>query len=124
MVTINGVQFDLYNYQRTEGGIRMTINGSTTAALEEVIGESADIAISDEYRGYGMRVVSMFKKYNPVQHEIEFIDQSVEEALQRNAVQIEQQATDIELQAGAIEELAELVAIATTTAEPEEEEEE
>ena len=124
MVTINGVQFDLYNYQRTEGGIRMTINGSTTAALEEAIGESADIAISDEYRGYGMRVVSMFKKYNPVQHEIEFIDQSVEEALQRNAVQIEQQATEIELQAGAIEELAELVAIATTTAEPEEEEEE
>ena len=124
MVTINGVQFDLYNYQRTEGGIRMTINGSTTAALEEVIGESADIAISDEYRGYGMRVVSMFKKYNPVQHEIEFIDQSVEEALQRNAVQIEQQATEIELQAGAIEELAELIAIATTPAEPEEEEEE
>lgn len=111
MVTINGTQFELYNYQKVAGGIRMTINGSTTAALEEAIGESADIAISDEYRGYGMKVVSMFKKYNPVQHEIEFIDPSIEEAIQ-------QQAAEIELQAGAIAELAELIA-----GEPEEEEE-
>lgn len=119
MVTINGVQFDLYNYQRIEGGIRMTINGSTTAALEEAIGDLADIAISDEFRGYGMRVASMYKKYNPVQHEIEFLDPSVEDALQQNAAKLEQQAAEMELQAGAIAELAELLASVT----PEEEEE-
>lgn len=120
MVIINGIQFDLYNYQRITGGIRMTINGSTTAALEEAIGDSADIIISDEYRGYGMRVTSMFKKYNPIQHEIEFLDPSVEDALQQNAARIEQQAAEIELQAGAITELAELLAN-TTTVEQEEE---
>ena len=118
MVTINGTEFDLYNYQKVEGGIRMTINGSTTATLETAIGELADIVISDEYRGYGMRVVSMFKKYNPVQHEIEFRDPGVEDAIQQNATAIEQQAAEMELQAGAIAELAELLATAT----PEEEE--
>ena len=120
MVTINGVQFDLYNYQRVEGGIRMTINGSTTAELEEAIGERADIAISDEYRGYGMRVATIFKKYNPVQFEIEFLDPNVEDAIQQNATQIEQQAAELELQACAIAELAELLVAET----PEEEEEE
>ena len=120
MVLINNVQFDLYNYQKVEGGIRMTINGSTTAELEEAIGEKADIVISDEYRGYGMRVSTMFKKYNPIQHEIEFLDPNVEDALQQNAVQIEQQAAVIELQAEAITELAELLASVM----PEEEEEE
>lgn len=123
MVTINGIQFDLYNYQKIEGGIRMTINDSTTAALEEAIGELADIAISDEYRGYGMRVSSMFKKYNPIQHVIEFLDPDIENALQQNAAKIEEQAAEIELQAGAIEELAELLAVATTPIEEEDEEE-
>lgn len=113
MVTINGVQFNLYNYQKIDGGIRLTVNGATTAELEESIGDTADIAISDEYRGYGMRVSSMFKKYNPVQHEIEFINPSIEEAIQ-------QQAAEMELQAGAIAELAELLA----GGEEEEEEEE
>lgn len=125
MVEINGTQFDLFNYQKIEGGIRMTINGATTAALEEAIGESADIAISDEYRGYGMRVSSMFKRYgDPIQHEIEFINPNIEVAVQRNAGNIEQQATEMELQAGAIEELAELIALATTPPETEEEEDE
>lgn len=118
-MTINGIEFDLFNYQKVQGGIRITINGSTTAELEEAIGESADIIISDEYRGYGMRVATMFKKYNPVQFEIEFLDPNVEDALQQNATQIEQQAAELELQACAIAELAELLA---TTA-PEEEEE-
>lgn len=120
MVIINGIQFDLYNYQKITGGIRMTVTGSTTAALEEAIGDSADIIISDEYRGYGMRVTSMFKKYNPIQHEIEFLDPSVEDALQASATKIEQQAAEIELQAEAISELAELLAIATTEEEEEE----
>lgn len=123
MVEINGAQFDLFNYQKIEGGVRMTINGSTTAALEEAIGESANISISDEYRGYGMRVSSMFKRYgNPIQHEIEFLNPNIEEAVQRNANNIEQQSEEMELQAGAIEELAELIAIATAP-EPEEEDE-
>lgn len=103
MVSINGVQFELFNYQKTTGGVRLTINNTTTAALEEAIGELANVEISDEYRGYKLRVASMYKKYGkPIQHEIEFIDTSVEDALQQNAA-------EIELQAGAIAELAELV---------------
>lgn len=103
MVSINGVQFELFNYQKTTGGVRLTINNTTTAALEEAIGELANVEISDEYRGYKLRVASMYKKYgNPIQHEVEFIDTSVEDALQQNA-------TEIELQAGAIAELAELI---------------
>lgn len=123
MVVINGTQFDLFNYQKIEGGIRMTINGATTSALEEAIGEAADILISDEYRGYGMRVSSMFKRYGtPIQHEIEFINPNIEVAVQRNAGNIEQQAAEMEFQAGAIAELAELIAAATEPAEEEEEE--
>lgn len=103
MVTINGTAFDLFNYQKTPEGVRMTISNASTADLEEAIGESADIAISDEYRGYGMKVTSMFKSYNPVRHEIEFRNPSLEDAIQQNAA-------EIELQAGAIAELAELIA--------------
>lgn len=123
MVEINGTQFDLFNYQKIDGGVRMTINGSTTAALEEAIGESANISISDEYRGYGMHVSSMFKRYgDPIQHEIEFLNPNIEEAVQRNANNIERQTEEMEFQAGAIEELAELIAAAMVS-EPEEEEE-
>lgn len=103
MVSINGVQFDLYNYQKTQNGVRLTINGSTTSALEEVIGNAADIVISDEYRGFGMKVASVFKKYGAqVQHEIDFINPSLEQAVQENAA-------ELEIQAGAIAELAELI---------------
>lgn len=111
-MTINGIQFNLFNYQKTAGGVRMTINGATTAALEEAIGNAADIVISDEYRGYGMKVASMFKKYGtPVQHEVIFIDSNIEDAVAENAA-------ELEVQAGAIAELAELIAGG-----PEEEEE-
>lgn len=103
-MTINGIQFNLFNYQKTANGVRMTINGATTAALEEAIGEAADIVISDEYRGYGMKVASMFKKYGAtVQHEIDFVDSSLESAVADNAA-------ELEVQAGAIAELAELIA--------------
>lgn len=112
MITINGTAFELFNYQKTADGVRMTVKNTTTAALEEAIGESASIAISDEYRGYGMRVTSMFKRYGtPVMHEIEFANPSIEEAVQQNAA-------ELELQAGAIAELAELL---TATEEVEEE---
>lgn len=102
-MTINGVQFDLFNYQKTASGVRLTINNATTAQLEQAIGESADIVISDEYRGYKLRVASMYKKYGtPIQHEIDFIQADLEEALQQNT-------NEIELQAGAIAEIAELL---------------
>lgn len=102
-MTINGIQFELFNYQKTANGVRMTINNATTAALEQAIGNAADIVISDEYRGYGMKVASMFKKYGtPVRHEIEFIDSNLEAAVAENAA-------ELEVQAGAIAELAELI---------------
>lgn len=118
-MTINGIQFDLYNYQKTADGIRMTINGATTAQLEEAIGDYADIVISDEFRGYGMKVASMFKKYGAtVQHEISFVDSNLENAIAENAA-------ELEVQAGAIAELAELIAsVPEETEEVAEEEEE
>lgn len=106
MVTINGTAFELFNYQAIAGGVRLTVKNTTTAALEEAIGDSANIAISDEYRGYSMRVTAMSKRYGtPVMHELEFSNPSIEEAIQQNAA-------ELELQAGAIAELAELL---TTT---------
>lgn len=103
-MTINGIQFELFNYQKTSEGIRLTINNTTTSQLEQAIGEAADIVISDEYRGYGLKVISMSKKYgNPIQHEIDFVNPKLESAIQENT-------TEIELQAAAIEELAELIA--------------
>lgn len=104
MVTINGTEFELFNYQKTTAGIRMTINNATTAALETAIGNAADIVISDEFRGYGMKVASMFKKYGAtVQHEIDFIDADIQTAVDENTA-------ELEVQAGAIAELAELIA--------------
>ena len=53
-MTINGIQFDLFNYQKTANGVRMTINNATTVALENAIGDSAEIVIS---RGGGDEIV-------------------------------------------------------------------
>lgn len=123
MILINGTEFDLYNYQITSSGIVVTINGATTAALDEAIGEAANISITDEYRGNNMLVASMVKRYGqPIQHEIEFVKPDLQDL-------INQVTSELELQAMAIAELAEmaneqLVQQEVTEEEDEEEEEE
>lgn len=112
MVTINGTSFDLLNYYRIAGGISLTILGSSTYDIEEAIGDGADVAISDEYRGYHMKTASIYKEYSgtEVKHIVVLKDPSIEEA-------IEQNAADTEANAEAIIELAEIIAEITPESE-------
>lgn len=104
MVRINGTEFELYNYQKTAEGVTLTITNTTTAELETAIGDSADVVISDEYRGYGLKTASMYKEYGTeTKHVVALKDPSLEEAVQQNA-------EDTEANAQAIVELAELIA--------------
>lgn len=104
MVRINGTEFELYNYQRTADGVTLTITGSTTAAIETAIGDSADVEITDEYRGFGLKTASISKEYGEeTKHIVALRDASLADAIEANMA-------DTEANAEAIVELAELIA--------------
>ena len=111
---INNIEFDMYFYYQTEIGLNVTIANTTFADIEEAVGNSAEISIGEDYRGYNLTLASCVRNDGKI--DVVFIDQDLVSrigGIQSDVVSLQsatdQNTGDIEANAEAIVELAEMI---------------
>ena len=111
---INNIAFDMYSDYQTETGLVVTIANTTFSAIDEAVGEFAVVEIGKEYKGYHLTLKSCTKDNGMIN--AVFVDQDLVGVISDMASSITdltgatlQNTGDIEANAEAIVELAELI---------------
>lgn len=120
-ITINNTDFQLHSYYKTDIGLNIRISDTTFSEISSAVDESATIQIGEEYIGYGLQLISMQTIENTIQCIFENTDalsrlKALETQVSNHASQLASQQTqlstqseDLEANAVAIAELAEIV---------------
>ena len=113
-IKINNIEFDMYSYYQTEIGLNVTIANTTFADIEEAVGSSAVVEIGEDYKGYNLTLHACVKDNGMI--DVAFIDQDLVDVISEMGIAINdltgatvQNTDDIEANAEAIVELAELI---------------
>ena len=121
IVKINQIDFSLHSYVKTDTGLNIWILDSTFSDISSAVNESATIEIDTEYIGYDLKLVSMQTVDNTIQcifentntlSRLELLEAQVSNHASQLAAQQSQlstQSEDLETNAIAIAELAEIV---------------
>lgn len=121
VVKINETDFTLHSYFKTDVGLNIRISDATFSEISSAVDESATIQIGEEYIGYGLQLISMQTIENTIQCIFENTDAlsrltALETQVSNHASQLASQQTqlstqseDLEANAVAIAELAEIV---------------
>ena len=120
-ITINETNFNMYSYYLTDIGIALRLENTSFAEIETAVGNSATIQIGEEYIGYNLQLISMQINENTIQcifentdalSRLKALETQVSDHTFQIASQQEQlstQSEDLEANAVAIAELAEIV---------------
>lgn len=113
-ITINGNSFNMYSYYLTNLGIVLRLENTTFGAVETAAGNSATVQVGEEYVGYNLKLVKASKSEGKVN--VEFVNEDmvdrigvVESGLTSVNATVGQHTDDIEANAEAIVELAEII---------------
>lgn len=121
VVKINENDFTLQSYFKTDIGLNVCISDTTFSEISSAVDESATIQIGEEYIGYGLQLISMQTIENAIQCIFENTDalsrlKALETQVSDHTSQLASQQTqlstqseDLEANAVAIAELAEIV---------------
>lgn len=121
VVKINETNFTLHSYFKTDIGLNVRISDTTFSEISSAVDESATIQIGEEYIGYGLQLISMQTIENTIQCVFENTDalsrlNALEAQVSNHASQLASQqdqlstqSEDLEANAVAIAELAEIV---------------
>ena len=121
IVKINNTDFQLHSYFKTDIGLNIRISDTTFSEISSAVDESATIQIGEEYIGYGLQLISMQTIENTIQcvfentdalSRLKALETQVSDHTSQLASQQEQlstQSEDLEANAVAIAELAEIV---------------
>ena len=121
VVKINGTDFTLQSYFKTDIGLNVCISDTTFSEISAVVGKSATVEIDEAYVGYNLQLISMQVNENAIQCifentdalsrltalETQVSDHASQLASQQD--QLSTQSEDLEANAVAIAELAEIV---------------
>ena len=121
VVKINEVDFILHSYYKTDIGLNAWISDTTFSEISSAVGNSATVQIDEAYIGYGLQLISMQVNENTIQCifentdalsrlkalETQVTDHASQLASQQD--QLSTQSEDLEANAVAIAELAEIV---------------
>lgn len=120
-ITINGNSFDMYSYHLTNLGVALRLENTSFTEVETATGNSATVQVGEEYVGYNLQLISMQTIDNTIQCifentdalsrltalETQVSDHTSQLASQQT--QLSTQSEDLEANAVAIAELAEIV---------------
>lgn len=113
-VNINSTEFAFYSYYLTNLGVALRLENTTFGAVETAAGNSATVQVGEEYVGYNLKLVKASKSEGKVN--VEFVNEDmidrigvVESGLTSVTSTVSQNADDIEANAEAIVELAEII---------------
>ena len=121
IVKINDIDFQLHSYFRTDVGISINITDSTFSDISSAVEKIATVEIEEEYIGYNLQLISMQTVENTIQcifentdalSRLTALEAQVSNHTLQLATQLEQlsaQSEDLEVNAIAIAELAEVV---------------
>lgn len=113
-ITINSTSFNMYSYYLTNIGVALRLENTTFGAVETAAGNSATVQVGEEYVGYNLKLVKASKSEGKVN--VEFVNEDmidrigvVESGLSTVRGTVSQNTGDIEANAEAIVELAEII---------------
>ena len=113
-ITINSTNFNMYSYYLTNYGVALRLENTTFGAVETAAGNSATVQVGEEYVGYNLKLVKASKSEGKVN--VEFVNEDmidrigdVEAGLTSVNATVGQHTDDIEANAEAIVELAEII---------------
>lgn len=113
-ITINSTSFNMYSYYLTNLGVALRLENTTFGAVETAAGNSATVQVGEEYVGYNLKLVKASKSEGKVN--VEFVNEDmidridvVESGLSSVTTTVVQNTDDIEANAEAIVELAEII---------------
>jgi len=111
---INNIVFDLYSYYKFDTRLYVTVTNTTFSDIEEAVGNSAVVEIDEEYKAYNLTLISCARNNGMI--DVVFIDQDLVasiNSIQSDVVSLQsatdQNTGDIEANAEAIVELAEMI---------------
>lgn len=111
---INNIEFDMYSYFKTDIGLKVIIANTTFAEIETAVGSSAEVEIGEDYKGYHLTLASCVRDNGMI--DVTFIDQDLVDKITNLESDIaslngttSQNTDDIEANAEAIVELAEMI---------------